>query len=408
MTESLEAIRADIRDVIVKIAQDQATVSEQLAATTITRAATASEDAREFVLATNGAPYNPDENPAAAIADFESRAATMNFMNDAWYWKVSTTPNAPREFEWRLGLTHLIAAVAMRIHVMAALDPNFTSSPRFVNELLGYHAHIEGRLAQAEQALIYCYTQSVIIPPGSNLNLPIRFCYNGQTGTQLGVGTIANPIRDAAVRAQLMNEMGFDQIRGFNERLFALANRLPQNSLNCASEHQLCSTSGVKTARYGAGGGYYYRTTTQSFLCGNETFGDPRPGFEKSCTVGELSRTPCTSENGNCYFEGVRTVRYGANGAFSNRLALAGIECSNHEFGDPAPGIVKACDYSAPVWTPCALEGHTCVRSQPSFVRYGFGDRWLYFKANASFACNNAPGDPAPGITKVCEIATLP
>jgi hypothetical protein len=408
MAEALETIRADIRDVVEKIAQGQTTVSEQIAAVTIARAATASEIARDFVIATNGAFFDPNNNPDASMAKFESRAATLTFMDDAWYYKVSTTPNAPRAFEWRLGLTHLISAVALRLHVMAALHPDFVSSGVFSGELMSYYDHIGMRLAQAEQALIGCFTQPVVIYPGSDFNLPIRFCYNGQTGTQLGVGTIANPIRDASVRAQLMNEMGFDKIRAFRDGLYALANRLPQNSVECAPEYETCWSSGVKTARYGADGGYYYRTMNGSFLCGNATFGDPRVGPVKSCTVGDLVWNPCAGEQGNCYFDGVKAVRYGANGSFAQKLALAGAECSNVEFGDPLQGVVKACEYADPIWVPCASEGGTCWQSAPSLVRYGFGDKWVYFQAQGSFLCNNGHGDPAVGVSKVCEVAALP
>jgi hypothetical protein len=57
--------------------------------------------------------------------------------------------------------------------------------------------------------------------------------------------------------------------------------------------------------------------------------------------------TRCANENGTCSFSGTASVRYGANGTYYTRTATNGISCSNGVFGDPTPGVVKACDYQA-------------------------------------------------------------
>jgi hypothetical protein len=61
---------------------------------------------------------------------------------------------------------------------------------------------------------------------------------------------------------------------------------------------------------------------------------------------GPAGYTFCAAENGTCTFTGLRTVAYGANGTFVTRLlVLTRIACNNATFGDPAPGVGKACYY---------------------------------------------------------------
>lgn len=51
----------------------------------------------------------------------------------------------------------------------------------------------------------------------------------------------------------------------------------------------------------------------------------------------------CASESGYCNFRGNREVRYGVEGRWVYRNATNGIPCNNQTFGDPAPGVGKAC-----------------------------------------------------------------
>jgi len=51
----------------------------------------------------------------------------------------------------------------------------------------------------------------------------------------------------------------------------------------------------------------------------------------------------CAREHGFCAFQGPAVVRYGAAGRFSTRRGFNGIACNNQTFGDPAPGLEKAC-----------------------------------------------------------------
>jgi len=57
--------------------------------------------------------------------------------------------------------------------------------------------------------------------------------------------------------------------------------------------------------------------------------------------------TSCAGENGVCNFTGTRQVRYGANNTFATKTASRSIACTNTVFGDPLPGVVKACAYSS-------------------------------------------------------------
>lgn len=56
------------------------------------------------------------------------------------------------------------------------------------------------------------------------------------------------------------------------------------------------------------------------------------------------SSSPCANENGVCAFTGVKHVIYGANGKFSIRNNVnTSTPCNNATFGDPTPGVAKAC-----------------------------------------------------------------
>lgn len=61
---------------------------------------------------------------------------------------------------------------------------------------------------------------------------------------------------------------------------------------SCAVEGAICSFSGTRQVRYGASGGYAYKTATGSISCNNETFGDPIVGTVKSCSYATTAPTP--------------------------------------------------------------------------------------------------------------------
>lgn len=61
------------------------------------------------------------------------------------------------------------------------------------------------------------------------------------------------------------------------------------------------------------------------------------------------SWTACATEGSICSFTGTRQVRYGTALKFVTKTFTASVKCSNAVFGDPAPGYVKSCSYSSVV-----------------------------------------------------------
>jgi beta-glucanase (GH16 family) len=188
----------------------------------------------------------------------------------------------------------------------------------------------------------------------------------------------------------------------------------------CATEGGICTFSGTRQVRYGAGTTFFYKTATGSISCTNAVFGDPLPGQAKNCDFGASTTdtwTRCATEGGTCVFSGTRQVRYGAGTTYFYKTATGSIACTNAVFGDPLPGQVKNCDFGASTtttpppptdgWTRCATEGGTCTFSGTRQVRYGAGTTYFYKTATGSIACTNAVfGDPLPTLAKNCDYAS--
>jgi hypothetical protein len=62
--------------------------------------------------------------------------------------------------------------------------------------------------------------------------------------------------------------------------------------------------------------------------------------------------TRCANEGGTCTFSGTRQVRYGANGRYAVRTITGGTACNTTVFGDPTPGVTKACEILNDTFTP--------------------------------------------------------
>lgn len=129
--------------------------------------------------------------------------------------------------------------------------------------------------------------------------------------------------------------------------------------VECAQEGGFCRLPYPATVRFGAGGRFAERHADHGIPCNNSVFGDPAYGLQKRCfffaheaDAGPVARpahwVPCASEGQFCNLPHPTRVRYGASGRYSERRVDAGgIECSNRVFGDPIPGIVKACSFLA-------------------------------------------------------------
>lgn len=69
------------------------------------------------------------------------------------------------------------------------------------------------------------------------------------------------------------------------------------------------------------------------------------PAASATTTVDNMPAwTKCADEQGVCDFTGTKEVRYGTDGNYFSDTATDGIECSNEEWGDPAPLQSKHCD----------------------------------------------------------------
>ena len=72
------------------------------------------------------------------------------------------------------------------------------------------------------------------------------------------------------------------------------------------------------------------------------------PGTAAGFEFAELDAQPwtrCAREGAVCRFEGMRLVRYGKDSAWSYAVVKESIVCSNQNFSDPSPGVIKTCEY---------------------------------------------------------------
>lgn len=125
----------------------------------------------------------------------------------------------------------------------------------------------------------------------------------------------------------------------------------------CATEGGSCSFIGSAQMRYGTADKYVTKTLTGPAACTNAVFGDPAPGYVKSCSLNPTTTGPtsastapswtnCAAEGGTCSFSGTREVRYGSDGSYAKKIVAGSVSCSNAVFGDPKPNYVKSCSYS--------------------------------------------------------------
>lgn len=127
--------------------------------------------------------------------------------------------------------------------------------------------------------------------------------------------------------------------------------------------------------------------------------------------------TRCASEGEYCRVDGSARVRFGGDNRYAYRNVTGGIQCSTREFGDPAYGLVKACEFmsmgggygnvsSSYGWDYCASEGGFCSFSGPAEVRFGSGGRFVTSRGVNGLPCGvEAFGnDPAYGQKKQCFV----
>ncbi len=118
------------------------------------------------------------------------------------------------------------------------------------------------------------------------------------------------------------------------------------------------------------------------------------------------------------------TIRYGANGQYFYNVVSGQVQfpCNNTAFGDPIPGVVKTCSYTAQnifnfnnTWEmhKCSDEGQIChlpANSDNSIWWTFFGDSiqsqsgyYTLHQGSGSFNCDNSyfPWNPI-GVQKIC------
>jgi hypothetical protein len=409
MLQQLDDIKQKLDTVLSAITNSNWLQAERDAGVIYANAAWAAKATREWVTAHPNLTLDWT-SPLGVDVDNYSWVSAQTFMNDSWYMFPS---GSSFYFDHRLALPRLTNSIAVRLTVMAALDPAFVQNGSYNDELNQYRDRLGELLDRIEGNYISCYNPHPLpYPPNTPPSvIVLQQCRNSLTGSVIITdraeampGTSAQ--REASARANLLDELGLGAVRDLRDKLYMLTQNAPAGAQRCASEYGTCRFSGTKTVRYGAQGGFFFRNATSSISCSNTVWGDPARGADKECVRGDLVWTPCVGENGRCYFNGPKVVRYGADGSYVSSLVFKGVSCSNVFFDDPAYGIPKSCDYADPVWKNCAAEGGTCSVSGTKFVRFGFGNDWSYRQVAGPVACSGELfGDPAYGVVKTCEYA---
>ena len=167
-----------------------------------------------------------------------------------------------------------------------------------------------------------------------------------------------------------------DPIRGvaktcsYSSTLSTASTAAAPSWIPCAGENYLCTFTGTREVRFGAGTSFVTKTFTGPVTCWPKAFGsDPAQGVLKTCsyssntiaTSGSTTTTPtapapapapsdsgwtaCAAEGGICSVTGTHQVRYGANGMYATKTVTGPVACTNAVFGDPAYRVVKSCSY---------------------------------------------------------------
>ncbi|MEU0559616.1 family 78 glycoside hydrolase catalytic domain [Dactylosporangium sp. NPDC006015] len=250
-------------------------------------------------------------------------------------------------------------------------------------------------------------TMDVTVPVGSAATVHVP---NFGRGTTTGGGTVVT-----TTGAETVYSVGSGRWQFTGSLGPAAGPTLPGTWTQCAAETGTCQVTGTATVAFGAQGQFRYLTVTGSTPCTNTVFGDPVPNVSKACFTLGLPAAgngwqQCAAETGTCSFAGTSTVAFGAQGQFRHLTVTGGTACTNAVFGDPAPGVQKACFLIAPppsatTWSPCAAESTTCAFTGTRQVAYGAAGRYAYRTVTGGTPCTNAVfGDPVPGTQKTCYV----
>jgi len=171
-------------------------------------------------------------------------------------------------------------------------------------------------------------------------------------------------------------------------------------------EGQSGTTTTPRHVAFGANGTFNFQTINGTFTCDTTTFGDPIPGVAKACYVGLLDHAFASNEYESFVAGSNTPVGYGAAGHYVFAIVSGTTACSTSTFGsDPAVGVVKAC-YTMPGYV--VDEGSALPPSTINIVRYGSGLNGNFLaKPVLSSTCNNTTfgGDPDPSVGKHCYLS---
>ena len=122
------------------------------------------------------------------------------------------------------------------------------------------------------------------------------------------------------------------------------ATGLPAGYIKCADENGYCSFNGTQNVYYGADSCYKVKTFTNGVNCNNDVFGDPLPGVAKACYVPSSAPPPPPPPSGNWHVEYFNDTHLGSRcyETWENSTYIF----KDWEYGAPASGC-NSNDFSA-------------------------------------------------------------
>lgn len=184
------------------------------------------------------------------------------------------------------------------------------------------------------------------------------------------------------------------------------------NYFLCSVEGGACLIGGTRYMAYGAQGQYRFKNVGGWVNCNNSTFGgDPVPGVVKSCYFSNYGTDGLSAVITEGQTKTVNAdVAFGANGAFSFRtFRNQSFTCNVSTFGDPVPGVVKACYLAVPMFTRVGSEGDPMYAVNGETIAYGANGRFIFARKSGSAELNTVTcsvdtfgEDPAYGVPKDC------
>jgi len=180
----------------------------------------------------------------------------------------------------------------------------------------------------------------------------------------------------------------------------------------CAQDFGTCAVDQDRYLAYGANGKFLYRRSgdpvSNTISCTPAFFGgDPVPGVLKTCYIANYT---FQAAEGAVTSSFNRNIAYGANGVFNFATFNGSFTCNNATFGDPLPGVTKACYFALPGYSFGASEGGTLTGLVKTPVAYGANGKFLYQIASGSLNCGVAGfgSDPIFGVVKTCYKIAVP